>query len=197
MSQPPFRFLHAADLHLEAAMEGLADAQASLVELLVDCPLRAAARVFDAAIDQQVDFALLAGGVVDPNRSGPREWLFLMEQFQRLADRGIACLLVAEPRRTSGIVATVTSHFQRTCDYFPLDASNEFATSGTACWWRNWSAPATGDQAHLGLMNLPPARPARFRSRSRMPIGARQRWVKLVSIIGRWAARISEVRHRS
>ncbi len=90
MSQPPFRFLHAADLHLDAAMQGLADAPASLVELLVDCPLRAAARVFDAAIDQQVDFALLAGGVVDPNRSGPREWLFLMEQFQRLADRGIA-----------------------------------------------------------------------------------------------------------
>jgi len=89
MSQRPFRFLHAADLHLDAAMECLSEAPQGLADLLVDCPLRAAARVFDAAIDQQVDFVVLAGGVLDPNRSGPREWLFLMEQFQRLADRGI------------------------------------------------------------------------------------------------------------
>ncbi len=89
MSQRPFRFLHAADLHLDRPIEGLADAPPSLVDLLVDCPLRAAARVFDAAIDQQVDFVVLAGEALDPSRSGPREWLFLIEQFQRLADRNI------------------------------------------------------------------------------------------------------------
>jgi DNA repair protein SbcD/Mre11 len=89
MSQRPFRFLHTADLHLDAAMEGLAETPAGLNELLIECPLRAAAKVFDAAIDQQVDFVVLAGGILDPNRSGHREWLFLIEQFQRMADRSI------------------------------------------------------------------------------------------------------------
>jgi hypothetical protein len=50
----------------------------------------AAARVFDAALDQRVDFVVLSGDVVDPHRAAPRELLFLVDQFQRLADHNIA-----------------------------------------------------------------------------------------------------------
>lgn len=89
MSQRPFRFLHAANLHLDQPVAGLADAPEHLADLLIDCPVRAAVRVFDAAIDQRVDFVLLAGGVIDPRSCAPREWLLLVEQFERLADRNI------------------------------------------------------------------------------------------------------------
>jgi DNA repair protein SbcD/Mre11 len=89
MSQRPFRFLHAADLHLDEPVQGLADAPGHLVDLLVDAPLTAARRVFDAAIEQHVDFVVLAGDVVDLRQGSPRELSFLIEQFQRLADRNI------------------------------------------------------------------------------------------------------------
>jgi DNA repair exonuclease SbcCD nuclease subunit len=90
MSQRPFRFLHAADLHLEQPASGLAEVPPHLADLLIDCPLLAAARVFDAAIDQRVDLVVLIGGVVDPTCCSPRELLFLVEQFERLAERQIA-----------------------------------------------------------------------------------------------------------
>ncbi len=66
MPQRPFRFLHAANLQLDQPVAGLTDVPEHLVDLLIDGPARAAVRVFDAAIDQRVDFVLLAGGVIDP-----------------------------------------------------------------------------------------------------------------------------------
>jgi exonuclease SbcD len=90
MSQRPFCFLHAADLHLDEPIEGLLDAPGHLVDLLIDCPLAAAKRVFDAAIEHHVDFVVLAGDVVDLPAGSPHELSFLVEQFQRLAQRNIA-----------------------------------------------------------------------------------------------------------
>lgn len=97
MAQRPFRFLHAADLHLDQPVAGLSEAPEHLVDLLIDCPARAAVRVFDAAIDERVDFVLLAGGVIDPRSCAPREWLLLVEQFERLADRNITVYWAGGP----------------------------------------------------------------------------------------------------
>src|SRR5262245_12489734 len=90
MSQRPFSFLHAADLHIDRPLAGVSDAPAPLVDLFVDAPLKAAERIFDAAIDQQVDFVVLSGDVIDEAEAGPREWLFLVDQFERLAERKIS-----------------------------------------------------------------------------------------------------------
>jgi DNA repair protein SbcD/Mre11 len=90
MSQRPFRFLHAADLRLDQPCYGLTGAPEHLVELLIDCPLQAATRLFDAAIDLRVSFLVLSGEVIDPERASPRELNFFVEQLNRLADRSIA-----------------------------------------------------------------------------------------------------------
>ncbi|HZZ26636.1 MAG TPA: hypothetical protein VFE46_01410 [Pirellulales bacterium] len=89
MPQRPFRFLHAADLHLSRPCQAAGELPEHLVDLLIDAPLRAAEKVFDAAINQHVDFVLLAGNVIDPRCSSPRELLFIVEQFQRLASHNI------------------------------------------------------------------------------------------------------------
>jgi exonuclease SbcD len=86
----PFRFLQASDFHLDQPPHGLAEAPDHLLELLADAPYRAATRVFDLALSEEVDFVLLAGGLVDPHRAGPRGLKFLGEQFARLAEREIA-----------------------------------------------------------------------------------------------------------
>ena len=89
MSQRPFRFIHASDLQLDLPIAGVVDAPESLVELLVSAPMRAAERVFDAAIDQQVDFVVLSGNLVDPASCSLHEMLFLTEQFERLNEHQI------------------------------------------------------------------------------------------------------------
>jgi DNA repair exonuclease SbcCD nuclease subunit len=75
---------------LERPLYGLAEAPESLRELLIEAPYRAARRVFDAALSENVDLVILAGDVVAPQLSGPRGLAFLTEQFTRLAERGIA-----------------------------------------------------------------------------------------------------------
>jgi DNA repair exonuclease SbcCD nuclease subunit len=89
MSRRPFRFLHAADLHLDQPISGLAEVPEQLLDTLIECPLLAAARVFDAALNHDVDFVVLAGGVLDYSRCAPHELVFLADQFQRLADHNI------------------------------------------------------------------------------------------------------------
>jgi hypothetical protein len=89
MSQRPFRFVHASDFHLEVPVHGLTDLPQHLRDRLLDAPLRAVARLVDAALDQQVDFLVLAGDLVHPQQAGPRTLLALIEQFERLAEREI------------------------------------------------------------------------------------------------------------
>lgn len=89
MPNRAFRFIHAADLHLEQAPQGVAYVPDHLKDLFVDSAYAAARRVFDAACTERVDFLILAGDVLDGRRTGPRGPLFLAEQFEKLAEREI------------------------------------------------------------------------------------------------------------
>ncbi len=89
MLQRPFRFLHAGNLHLDSPCQTASDLPDHLIDLVIDAPLQAATKIFDAALDKRVDFLLLAGDVIDPYCAAPHELLFLVQQFQRLADRNI------------------------------------------------------------------------------------------------------------
>jgi DNA repair protein SbcD/Mre11 len=87
MASTSLRFIHASDLHLEQPLAGVEEIPDTLGELLLDAPFRAAERVFDAALREQVDFVLLAGDILRPMAAGPRGLVFLVEQFERLHER--------------------------------------------------------------------------------------------------------------
>lgn len=89
MSSEPFRFLHAADLHLEQPPAGLSEVPDHLRMLLIDAPRLAAEQVFDCAVVEEVDFVVLAGDVIDVHRAEAGAVAFLFEQFERLAELGI------------------------------------------------------------------------------------------------------------
>ncbi len=89
MSGEPFRFLHAADFHLERPMEGLTEVPEHLRDVLVDAPFQAVDQVFDTALVEEVDFVVLSGDLLDARAAGPRAMAFLVSQFQRLAERKI------------------------------------------------------------------------------------------------------------
>jgi DNA repair protein SbcD/Mre11 len=85
----PFRFVHAGEFHLEQPLMGVAEVPDHLRDLFIDAPYAAAGRVFDAVLAEDADFVLLAGDLLQPSLAGPRGSLFLVEQFARLAERGI------------------------------------------------------------------------------------------------------------
>src|SRR5688500_16143497 len=90
MSAGPFRFLHAAGFHLEQPLYGVGELPDHLRELFLEAPYLAAERVFESAVAQAVDFVVLVGDLLDPDLTGPRGPIFLLEQFARLHERGIA-----------------------------------------------------------------------------------------------------------
>jgi len=51
---------------------------------------KSAERVFDLALEQNVDFLLLTGDVLQPDLTGARGLVFLTQQFNRLRERGIS-----------------------------------------------------------------------------------------------------------
>jgi len=90
MSNWPFRFVHAADFHLELPPFGVAEVPDHLWNLFIESTYRAAERVFETTLSEEAEFLILSGDLLDPRRTGPRGLLFLAEQFGRLAERETA-----------------------------------------------------------------------------------------------------------
>jgi len=90
MSRRPFRFLHAADFHLELPPLGVTEVPEHLHDVFLECPYQAAERVFQTALAEQVEFLVLAGDLLDPLETGPRGPLFLQQWFRRLGEAEIA-----------------------------------------------------------------------------------------------------------
>lgn len=90
MGRESFRFIHASDFHLESPLRDLPDLPDHLRQSLVDAPWKAAESVFEHALVEAVDFVILSGDLVNPIASGALGPAFLLEQFQRLHEQGIA-----------------------------------------------------------------------------------------------------------
>ncbi len=89
MASPPLRFVQTGDLHLETPLHGVAEIPESLRDAFVDAPYQAAEKVFDAVLAEDAHFLLLCGDVLDPHSAGARGILFLVDQFERLAESDV------------------------------------------------------------------------------------------------------------
>lgn len=85
----PIKFIHAADFHLDQSIKGLSEIPNHLTDALANAPYLAAQKVFDIAIGERVDFLLLAGDLFDSDSGNARAAAFLLNQFQRLAEKEI------------------------------------------------------------------------------------------------------------
>lgn len=86
----PFKFVHAADLHLDSPFRIHEGRDDELRNLLLGASLAAFSRLCDLAIDEKVDFIVLAGDVYDGIERGARAQLEMRRQLLRLASHGIA-----------------------------------------------------------------------------------------------------------
>ncbi|GKU78269.1 DNA repair exonuclease [Paenibacillus sp. L3-i20] len=86
----PFRFIHAADLHLDSPFRGLSKAPDVVREELTEATFVSLRRLTDTAIAQKVDFIVIAGDLFDEADRSLRAQLALLKEWERLAINGIA-----------------------------------------------------------------------------------------------------------
>lgn len=87
------RFLHTADLHLGSPLRAIGAESEAIQETLIDATYRAFSSAIDAAIDEDVDFVVIAGDLYDRESRSVRANQFVVDQFERLNDEDIPCYL--------------------------------------------------------------------------------------------------------
>ncbi|GEO46839.1 metallophosphoesterase family protein [Companilactobacillus kimchii] len=88
------KFLHAADLHLDTPFVGISDFSKELQAKLKASTYEAARRLFRVALEQEVDFVILAGDIFDDTDSSLKAQMFLKSEFEKLKQAGIEVLMV-------------------------------------------------------------------------------------------------------
>jgi DNA repair exonuclease SbcCD nuclease subunit len=90
-----FKFLHAADIHLDSPLRGLSRYESSPDESIRGACRRAFTRLVDLAIERQVSFVLLAGDLYDGDWKDYSTGIFLSREVGRLGQRNIPVYAVA------------------------------------------------------------------------------------------------------
>jgi DNA repair exonuclease SbcCD nuclease subunit len=86
---PNFRFLHAADLHLDSPLRGLEADPSAPADLIRAATRRALGRLVDLALEERVDFVLIAGDIYDGDWPDFGTGLYFAAQMRRLHQAGI------------------------------------------------------------------------------------------------------------
>ncbi len=84
-----FRFFHAADIHLDSPLTGLAGIEGRVAERIRSAPRAAFEALVERAIQEQVDFLVIAGDLYDGTWRDYKTGLFFAEQMGRLYHAGI------------------------------------------------------------------------------------------------------------
>ncbi|MDB6076801.1 MAG: Mre11 domain protein, partial [Akkermansiaceae bacterium] len=83
-----FRFIHAADLHLDSPLRGLPAREGAPVEELRGASRRALDRLVELAISEGVDFLVISGDIYDRDWKDYSTGLFFRSRMAQLRDAG-------------------------------------------------------------------------------------------------------------
>ncbi len=89
-----FRFVHAADLHLDTPFDGLRRLGAEMPQRLRDASLRAWDNLVAETIRVEAAFLILAGDIYDGPQRGLRAQLRFLDGLRRLGDAGVQVFIV-------------------------------------------------------------------------------------------------------
>lgn len=89
-----FKFIHAADVHLDSPLRGLARYESAPADAIRDACRRAFCNLVDLAIAEQVAFVLLAGDLYDGDWKDFSTGIFLSRQVGRLGQHNIPVVTI-------------------------------------------------------------------------------------------------------
>jgi DNA repair protein SbcD/Mre11 len=90
-----FKFIHAADIHLDSPLRGLEQYEGAPVQQIRDAARRAFENLLDLAIEEKVAFIVIAGDLYDGDWRDYSTGLYLVNQVRRLQPHGIRLFLIA------------------------------------------------------------------------------------------------------
>jgi DNA repair protein SbcD/Mre11 len=88
-----FRFLHAADIHLDSPLRGLEKYEGAPVDEIRHASRRALENLVKLAMDEQVAFVLITGDLYDADWPDFNTGLFFNDQMEKLGEAGIPVFL--------------------------------------------------------------------------------------------------------
>ena len=89
-----FRFIHTADIHLDSPLKGLAGQVGNAAERVRSATRVALVQLIDFAIEEKVDFIVIAGDLYDGVWRDFKTGLFFVEQMGRLKEVDIPVYLI-------------------------------------------------------------------------------------------------------
>ncbi|XEC93071.1 exonuclease SbcCD subunit D [Paenibacillus tarimensis] len=89
-----FRFIHAADLHLDSPFRGVSDAPETVAAGLRESTFAALRNLTELAIAEEADFIVLSGDLYDAADRSLRAQLALCREWQELGKRGIQVFVI-------------------------------------------------------------------------------------------------------
>lgn len=84
-----FRFVHCADLHIDAPLKSLALRNPELAELVANATRKAFVATIDLCLEEKVDALLIAGDLYDGDQTSMKTAGFIAAQLRRLDEAGI------------------------------------------------------------------------------------------------------------
>lgn len=116
----PFRFLHAADLHLDSPFKGLAELPHAVRARIRESTFAALRRLVELAVAERVAFVVISGDVYDTADRSLRAQLRFQQAAAELAEHGIA-LLVAHGNHDPSSGAKASLAWPETVHFFRSD----------------------------------------------------------------------------
>lgn len=163
-----FRFVHAADLHLDTPFEGVRQVAPRIADALRDASLDAWDGLVELTIEQDAAFLLLAGDIYDGAERGVRAQLRFLRGLERLTQKGIQVFVVhgnhdpldgwsAIPRFPDGVkvfgaeveAAPVVHGGERLATVYGISYSSRNVTDNLAARFRK----GQGAGLHIGLLH--------------------------------------------
>lgn len=89
-----FRFIHTADLHLDAPLKAIALRDAALAGEVANATRQAFTRIVDLCLSEAVDFLVIAGDLWDGQHSSTKTPRFLKQELLRLRDAAIPVFII-------------------------------------------------------------------------------------------------------
>ena len=100
-----FRFIHAADPHLDSPLQGLEFHDGAPVDVLRGATRRAFENLVQLAIDEAVDFVVIAGDLYDGDWKDYSTGLFFRSQMVRLKASGIPVYLISGNHDAASVIS--------------------------------------------------------------------------------------------
>lgn len=111
-----FKFLHAADVHLDSPLLGLGSRTDAPIDRIRAATREALKNLVQFALDEKVDFVVVAGDLYDGSWKDMKTGIFAMQQFSRLGHAGIRTFVIfgnhdAESKLTADLPRPPNVHF--------------------------------------------------------------------------------------